>query len=155
MLEFLQKGDRCGDLEGEKVTEHQFLEAASAAAAELGIRLGFVTAVPSRPGRELACYQLIIEHGDVPDISLARRFLEETDQRLRASNFLYSARRREKVLGPPRLVRIPTGAWGQHVQAEIERRGTGEAHYKHPALVQDAAWLERFEAVDRVELPSE
>ena len=155
LLEFLQKGDRCGDLEGEKVTEHQFLEAASAAAVELGIRLGFVTAVPSRPGRELACYQIIIEYIDVPDIGLARRFLEETDQRLRASNFLYSARRREKVLGPPRLVRIPTGAWGQHVQAEIERRGTGEAHYKHPALVQDAAWLERFQAVDRVELLTE
>ena len=120
----------------------------------MGIRLGFVTAVPSRPGRELACYQIIIEHGDLPDISLARRFLEETDQRLRASNFLYSARRREQVLGPPRLVRIPTGAWGRHVQAEIERRGTGEAHYKHPSLVQDVTWLERFEAVDRVELPT-
>jgi GH3 auxin-responsive promoter len=155
MLEFLQKGDRCGDLEGEKVTEHQFLESAGAAAQLLGIRLGFVTAVPSRPGRELPCYQILIEQGDVPDIRLARRFLEETDRRIKATNFLYSARRREKVLGPPRLVRIPTGDWDRHVQAEIERRGTGEAHYKHPALVQDAAWLDRFQAVDRVELPGD
>ena len=155
LLEFLQKGDRCGDLEGEKVTEHQFLEAASDSAVALGIRLGFVTAVPSRPGRELPCYQIIIEQGDVADISLARRFLEEIDQRLKATNFLYSARRREKVLGPPRLVRIPTGEWGRYVQAEIERRGTGEAHYKHPALVQDATWLDRFAAVDRIELPSD
>ncbi len=155
ILEFLQKGDRCGDLEGEKVTELQFLDAASVAAGELGIRLGLVTAVPSRPGRELPCYQILLEQGDISDTDLARRFLQAVDGRLRASNFLYSARRREQVLGPPRLVRIPTGAWGRYVQAEVERRGTGEAQYKHPALVQDAAWLERFAAVDCVQLAAE
>ena len=154
-MEFLQKGDRCGDMEGEKVTEHQFLEAASDAARELGIRLGNVTAVPCRPERELCCYVMLVEHGDVPDMSLAHRFLAETDRRLRASNFLYSARRRENVLGPLQLWRIATGAWSQHIQTEIERRGTGEAHYKHPALVQDAAWLERFSPVDRMRLLAE
>src|SRR5262249_32697850 len=46
LLEFLQKGDRCADLEGEKVTEHQFVEAAGTAASELAIRLGYVTVVP-------------------------------------------------------------------------------------------------------------
>jgi hypothetical protein len=155
LLEFLQKGDRCGDLEGEKVTEHQFLEAASGAARELGIRLGFITAVPSRPERALPCYEIILEYGDLTDVSLAHRFLEETDQRLRASNFLYSARRREGVLGSPRLFRISNGSWGKYVQAEIERRGTGEAHYKHPALVQDATWLDRFPPVDRLQLLSD
>jgi hypothetical protein len=155
LLEFLQKGDRCGDLEGEKVTELQFLDAASAAAGELQIRLGFVTAVPSRPDRELPCYQILLEQGDIPDTGLARRFLRDVDSRLRASNFLYSARRREMVLGPPRLVRIPTNAWARYIQAEVERRGTGEAQYKHPALVQDAAWLERFPAVDCVQLATE
>ncbi len=155
LLEFLQKGDRCGDLEGEKVTEHQFLEAASDAAQKLGIRLGNVTAVPTRPGRELPCYVIVVEHGNMPGIDTAHHFLEETDRRLRASNFLYSARRREKVLGPLRLWRIANGAWAQFIQAEVERRGTGEAHYKHPALVQDAKWLEQFQPVDRVQLPAE
>ncbi len=155
LLEFLQKGDRCGDLEGEKVTEHQFLEAASNAAQKLAIRLGNVTAVPTRPGRELPCYVIILEQANVPDMDSAYRFLEETDRRLRASNFLYSARRREKVLGPMRLWRIANGAWAQFIQAEVERRGTSEAHYKHPALVQDAKWLEQFQPVDRVQLPAE
>ena len=40
LLEFLQKSERCGDLEGEKVTEHQFLEAAADAANERWIPLG-------------------------------------------------------------------------------------------------------------------
>jgi hypothetical protein len=154
VLEFLQKGDRCGDLEGEKVTEHQFLEAASDAARELGIQLKEVTAVPCRPEGELCCYVMLLEHGDIQDQNLARRFLAEVDHRLRASNFLYSARRRENVLGPPRLWRIANGAWAQHIQAEIERRGTGETHYKHPALVQDAAWLEHFQPVDQVRMDS-
>ena len=152
VLEFLQKSDRCGDLEGEKVTEHQFLEAAAEAAQEQGIRLGPVTAVPCRQDRKLPCYRIIIEHGDAPEPAIARGFLESVDKRLRASNFLYSARRREKVLGPPTLWRIPTGAWASYVQSEINRRGTGEAHYKHSALVQDAGILDQLQPVDQVEM---
>jgi len=152
ILEFLQKGDRCGDLEGEKVTEHQFLEAASLAAREQGLRLGLVTAVPTRPADELPCYEIVVEQGDFPDRESARRFLELADRMLAERNFLYSARRREGVLGPLKLLQIPTGEWTRHVQAEIDRRGTGEAHYKHPGLVQDPGWLQQFVAVDRVRL---
>ena len=117
-----------------------------------GFRLGPVTAVPCRVDRKLPCYRIIIEHGDAPETTVAREFLESVDKRLRASNFLYSARRREKVLGPPVLWRIQTGAWANYVQSEIERRGTGEAHYKHSALVQDAGILDRLQAVDEVEM---
>lgn len=153
VLEFLQKGDRCGDLEGEKVTESQFIEAASEAARELAIRLGNVTAVPWRSSHDQPCYFVVVEHSDIPDQSLACEFLQKLDGRLIASNFLYSARRREGVLGTPRLLRIPAGAWHSYMQAEIERRGTGETHYKHPGLVQNVDWLDRFQAVDTVRLP--
>jgi hypothetical protein len=152
VLEFLQKVDRCGDLEGEKVTEHQFIQAAGDAAGALGIRLGYVTAIPWRPGREPPCYAVIIEHNDIADEALARRFLDALDRGLTEMNFLYRARRREGVLGPPRLVRIPKGAWGDFVQAEVDRRGTGDVQYKHPGLVQDASWLQRFTLVDTVTL---
>ena len=67
-----------------------------------------------------------------------------------SSNFLYSARRREQVLGPPRLLRIPTGAWSHFVNSQIARRGTGEAHYKHPGLVQEQSWLTGFTPIDTV-----
>src|SRR5262249_17939736 len=150
ILEFLQKSDRCGDLEGEKVTEHQFLEAATDAARELGLQLSYITAVPFRPANELPCYCIIIEHNDVPDRDNACRFLGEIDRRLKTFNFLSSAKRREEVLGPPRLLRIPSGAWASYVQAEINRRGTGDVHYKHPGLVQDAQWIEQFQPIDTV-----
>jgi hypothetical protein len=144
LLEFLQKGDRCADLEGEKVTEHQFIQAASDAAADLGIRLGYITAVPLRPLGEPPCYVCIVERGDIPDAGLASDFLEAVDRKLIALNFLYSAKRREHVLGSPRLWRIPNGAWSAYVQAEVNRRGTGEVQYKHPALVTDPNLLESF-----------
>ncbi|HEY2252644.1 MAG TPA: GH3 auxin-responsive promoter family protein, partial [Planctomycetaceae bacterium] len=150
ILEFLQKGDRCGDLEGEKVTEHQFVQAAGETATALGIHLGFVTAVPTRPTREPPCYVFIVEHGDMPEEGQAQKFLEAVDRGLAAANFLYGARRREQVLGPPRLLRIPTGAWSQFIEAEIARRGTGDVQYKHPGLVQDENWLNQFSNVEIV-----
>jgi hypothetical protein len=154
ILEFLQKGDRCGDLEGEKVTEHQFLEAAGQAAEGLGLRLGYVTAIPSRLGRDLPHYAVVVELGDIPSREAAVRFLEDLDRRLMAANFLYSGRRRDGVLGAPRLVRIPTGAWDKFVQGEIARRGTDEIQYKHPGIVRDQAWLARCNPVDVIELVS-
>jgi GH3 auxin-responsive promoter len=144
LLEFLQKGDRCADLEGEKVTEHQFVQAASEAAGELGIRLGYITAVPMRPLGEAPCYVCIVERGDIPEAGRASEFLEGIDRRLAVTNFLYAAKRREEVLGAPRLWQIPTGAWTAFVQAEINRRGTGEVQYKHPALVTDPKLLDSF-----------
>lgn len=154
LLEFLQKGDRCGDLEGEKVTEYQVVQAAGEAASALGIRLGYVTAVPTRPRGELPCYIFVVEQGDTRDEDQARDLLEAVDRRLSAANFLYSARRRELVLGPPRLWRIPKGAWSQYIESEIVRRGTGDAQYKHPGLVQDATILNRFRDYEIVTLRS-
>jgi len=151
VLEFLQKGDRCGDLEGEKVTEHQLLGAAGEAAARLGLRLGYVTAVPWRSARDAPYYAVIVEQADIPDRELAGRFLDDLDRRLANSNFLYSARRRDGVLGAPRLARIPTGAWDRHIAAEIAQRGTDEVHYKHPGIVCDPTWLTRMNPIEIID----
>lgn len=155
VLEFLQKAGRCGDLEGEKLTERQFLDAAGVAADELGVQLGWVTAVAAREAGGRPRYEFLIEHGDVPDDEVAHRFLNRVDELLMRSNFLYSARRKERVLDPPRLVRLRTGDWGAYVQKEIARRGTGEAQYKHPGIVTDASWLTRFNPVDTISLSIE
>ena len=152
LLEFLQKGDRCGDLEGEKVTEHQLLEAAGGAAAGLGLRIRYVTAVPWRSGRNLPCYAVMVEQGEIPDRETACQFLEALDRRLMSSNFLYMGRRRDEVLGAPRLVRIPTGAWDNYVKSEIARRGTDEIQYKHPGIVCDPTWLTRMDPIDIIDL---
>jgi hypothetical protein len=96
-----------------------------------------------------------VEYEDVPEATTARQLLEEIDRRLQTKNFLYAARRRDKVLGPPMMLRIKPGSWRDYIQSEVDHRGTGEAQYKHPALVKDAAFLERFHPIDRVELLAE
>ena len=148
LLEFVQKGTRVGDLEGEKVTEHQVLEAAHRAAKTLGIPLGLFTAVPRRLEREHPRYDFLVEITDLPEEAQARRFLEELDRELAALNFLWRARRKEGTLAPPHLVRLPEGTWARYVREETDRRGTGDYQYKHPGLVQDGTWGDQFAAVD-------
>jgi hypothetical protein len=153
VLEFLQKLGRCGDLEGEKLTEHQVVQAVDEAAAMLSLRLGYVTAVPSRPDRDRPCYVILVDHSDVPEANRAAQFIAAVDRRLSAGNFLYAAHRRAQLLGPPRLWRLPNAAWSRYVQAQVVCRGTGDTQYKHPALVTDASLLGRFSPVDIIECP--
>ena len=153
VLEFLQKGDRCADLEGEKVTEIQFVQAADKAAAELSIRPRYLTVVPNRPTDGQPCYSVVVEHADVADTAVAQKFATRIDEELIGSNFLYRAKRREGVLGPLRLIRIVNGGWDEFLRREIARRGTGDAQYKHPALVLDPLWLNQFSCVDTIAAP--
>jgi hypothetical protein len=148
LLEFVQKGTRVGDLEGEKVTEHQVLEAAHNAARTLGISLGNFTAVPNRLQNQHPRYDFLAEITDLPDPATARQFLEHLDQNLAALNFLWRARRKEGVLAPPHLWRLPARTWHKYLAEETARRGTGDYQFKHPGLVQDQAWLDQFQPVD-------
>ncbi|RLS59161.1 MAG: GH3 auxin-responsive promoter [Planctomycetota bacterium] len=152
LLEFLQKQERIGDLEGEKVTEHQIIEAAHQAAGSLGITLGLITAIPRRGAAHQQRYDILVERGDIPDIARARDFLAEFDRQLAELNFLWRARRREGVLGPPRLHRLPEGAWDQYIQGEVRRRGTGDFQYKHPGLVRNEDWVAHFRPLDTISL---
>ncbi len=79
-----------------------------------------------------------------------RAFIEELDRRLMAINFLVNYRRREGVLDAPQLVLIETGSWGRYIQRESDRRGTGDFQYKHPGLVHDTAWAEKFTRICEV-----
>lgn len=152
LLEFMQKADRCGDLEGEKLTEHQFLESAHAVAAEMGIQLTEITAVPVRESDGRPRYLVLAEEGDFGNRDRAASFLRDLDSRLKSINFLYSARRREGVLDPARLLLIETGAWERFIQRETDRRGTGDFQYKHPGLVENFAWIEQFAVQARIDL---
>jgi hypothetical protein len=152
LLEFMQKADRCGDLEGEKLTEHQFLESAHAVAAEMGIQLTEITAVPVRESDGRPRYLVLAEEGDFGSRERAASFLRGLDSRLKSINFLYSARRREGVLDAARLLLIATGEWQSFIQRETDRRGTGDFQYKHPGLVESSAWAEQFAVRQQIDL---
>ena len=152
LLEFTQKGTRVGDLEGEKVTERQILEAAHEAARELGLPLGLFTGVPRRLEREAPRYDFLVETADLPDAEIARRFLHTFDQELAKLNFLWRTRRKEGVLAPPHLWRLQAGRWEQYISAEVARVGTGDYQYKHPGIVLKEQWIDQFQPVDVITL---
>lgn len=145
LLEFVQKSARVGDLEGEKLTEHQVVEAAHAAAERLQINLGLITAVPRRLHQEQPRYDFLVESSDVGDAQLARQFLTHFDEELGKLNFLWRARRKEGVLQSPHLHLLAPGDWDRCIQEEVHRRGTGDYQYKHPGLVMDETWLDQFQ----------
>ena len=146
LLDFIQKGDRVGDLEGEKLTEHQVLECAHAASQAVGARLTEVTAVPFRDEMGRPSYVILAESCDFCDDSQAGSFIDELDRRLMGINFLVNYRRREGVLDAPRLTLIEPGSWKRYMQQESDRRGTGDYQFKHPGLVHDADWTKQFQA---------
>lgn len=150
LLEFRQKFDRVGDLEGEKVTEHQIVEAAHRAAQQLGLNLGLITGVPRRKSAEEQRYDFLVEISDIPEAKIAQEFLKHLDQELAGLNFLWRARRREGVIGSPRLLRLPPQSWESYMKSETQRRGTGDYQFKHPGLIQDETWIDYFRLVDTI-----
>jgi len=149
LLDFLQKGDRVGDLEGEKLTERQVLESAHAAANHVGVVLTEITAAPFRDESGRPRYLILAEQGDFCDDTRAREFVDELDRRLMGINFLVNYRRREGVLDAPRLLLIETGSWRRYMHQESERRGTGDYQFKHPGLVHDSHWTRQFTIVSQ------
>ena len=149
-IEFLQKSARVGDLEGEKLTEHQVVEGAHKAAAASGTELSLITAIPRRLQNEQPRYDFVVEVTDIPQAT-ADAFLAALDRELAKLNFLWRARRKEGVLQAPQLHLIGPGEWDRCIQAEVDRRGTGDYQYKHPGLVVDENWLEQFRIVSTVE----
>ncbi|MGL4465036.1 MAG: hypothetical protein ACRC1K_23020, partial [Planctomycetia bacterium] len=166
ILEFLNKGQRFSDMEGEKISEYHLVQAVAETAGRLGIRVTGFTAVPIRPDADAGRgvqpttldgllaraphYVLLLEQQDVRDREQAQRLLAGVDGWLAAHNVMYQGKRSDAYLGPWRLRTIPTGSWTQYDQSEIRRRGVGEDHYKHPCLVLDPAFQDRFRVVEEI-----
>jgi hypothetical protein len=150
VLEFLNKGKSCSDMEGEKISEHQVVHAVTTASQELGLRLDYFTAVPVRPdntsvssSHDAPYYALLVEQSAIAD-SAAGPFLEIVDRELVRQNVMYAGKRLDRYIGAPRLVQLPPGTWTEYARRQADSRGTGDSQYKHPALISDPHFLDQF-----------
>ncbi len=150
VLEFLHKAGQCADMEGEKISGHQVAQAVETAARELQLRVDCFTAVAVRRDGDLPHYALLVERPAIESPAVARSFLEIVDRELVRQNVMYAGKRNDRYIDAPRLVRLAEGAWAEYLHAERQRGGPNEAQYKHPALVVDTAWLDRFQPVDTI-----
>lgn len=156
VIEFLNKAACYSDMEGEKLSGHQVAQSVERLSRDLGLSLGPVTAVPIRPASDEApYYAMAVEADRVADDDLARKILKSIDSQLIQQNLMYAAKRNDRYIGPPRLQRLAPGSWRGFVAAEVAKRGTGEVQFKHPSLVSDSHWLDRFDIIDSVTIEKE
>jgi GH3 auxin-responsive promoter len=152
VLEFLQKAGQCSDMEGEKISGSQIVEAVDVASRELSLRLDCFMAVPVRRDGSVPYYALLVERAALEDSSVARQFIRLVDRELIRQNVMYSGKRNDRYIDAPQVVRLANGTWASYMATEICRTGTGDSQYKHPALVPDTSTLDRFQPLDTVTL---
>jgi hypothetical protein len=150
VLEFLHKGSQCADMEGEKVSGRQVAQAVETASRELGLSVDCFTAVAVRRNGDLPHYALLVERPAIEDVTTARKFLEIVDRELVRQNVMYAGKRNDRYVDAPRLMRLAPGTWSAFAATETQHRGTGDSQYKHPSLVPDTTWLDRFQPLDTI-----
>lgn len=137
LLRFLHKGAHISNLTGEKISESQVVEAVRSALESLQLRVSTFTLAPV--WGEPPYYQFMIEMGELPEAPLADRFAILIDENLRAINCEYDEKRATNRLGPIRIARLKTGAWGRFAAKRQAKFGGSVEQYKHPCLIPDMA----------------
>ena len=128
-LEFLSRGNHTANITGEKITEHQVVEAMRRASLATGV--GVERFVVQGRFAETPYYEVRLEH---PDGANLRDLGAAMEQALCELNIEYLSKRKSDRLGPVRPVVLPAGTL-QRAEDECIRahHGRGE-QYKHTYL---------------------
>ena len=132
VFEFLSRGLHTANITGEKITEHQVVEAMRIAARRLGAHVetfvlqGHFAGVPY--------YELRIEAGPVGDL---QGLADIMDQALAELNVEYGAKRKTGRLGPIRPAALASGTLRREEQAKIAARRGRDEQYKHQYLMTE------------------
>ena len=132
ILEFLSRGSRTANITGEKITEHQVVEAMRLAGERAGTRVErFVI-----QGRftDLPYYELRMEEPRGPDAEVLAGLL---DRCLAELNMEYGSKRKSGRLGPVKPVTAPAGSMSAAEEECIRMRGGRGEQYKHQYLLTE------------------
>ncbi|MFP4053704.1 MAG: GH3 auxin-responsive promoter family protein [Phycisphaerae bacterium] len=132
VFEFLSRGKHTASITGEKITEHQVVEAMRRAADRLRAEVDrFIVQGRFAP---TPYYELQLETADP---AVAEKLATALDEQLGELNMEYHSKRSSGRLGPMRPIRLPRGTLQQAEENHIRRRrGRGE-QYKHQYLMTD------------------
>ncbi|MFB3891059.1 MAG: GH3 auxin-responsive promoter family protein [Phycisphaerae bacterium] len=132
VIEFLHRGTRTASITGEKLTEHQVVEAMRRTCAAAGVKIDrFIL-----QGRfaHTPFYELRMEAacGVAPS-----RVAELVDEALSELNIEYQSKRSSGRLGPVRAVVLPDGAMERAERQAIQARRGRIEQYKHQYLLTE------------------
>jgi hypothetical protein len=146
LVSFLNKGAHYSSLTGEKLSEHQVVEAVGAALDRAGAALTSYCLSPAWAAGA-PYYVLIAEESDVGDPAAAHTLAVEVDALLRSANVEYNTKRASGRLGPLRVRTVRDGTWREYDLVTIAERRRGVEQYKHKFLVGDVDFERRFPAI--------
>jgi hypothetical protein len=132
VFEFLSRGRHTASITGEKITEHQVVEAMRLACEQIGQRLerfemqGVFAATPY--------YELRMES---PDAAAADRLAQAMDQALAGLNLEYQAKRSGGRLGTIQPKLLQPGSLERAEVANIRQRNCRTEQYKHKYLMTE------------------
>jgi hypothetical protein len=132
VFEFLSRGRHTANITGEKITEHQVIEAMRAAAAQTGHTINRF--VMQGHFAQTPYYELRAEADHAHDLDQLAAAL---DRALAELNIEYAAKRKSGRLGDIRPVALPPGALEQVELNTIRQRHGRSEQYKHCYLLTD------------------
>lgn len=142
MFEFLSRGRSTANMTGEKITEHQVVDAMNTARAATGaaVERFVVQGRFAQPPR----YELRVELA----ADQAHRLADEMDKALRSVNVEYNSKRKSGLLGAVQAIVLPDGTLERaELQTIDSRRGRSE-QYKHQYLLSEVLCDEPAHATD-------
>ena len=132
IFEFLSRGLHTANITGEKITEHQVVEAMGRAAAEAGtqVRQFVLQGRFAQPPH----YELRLERDTD---GLGTRIAQCVDRHLGELNIEYRSKRESGRLGPVRFVSLPAGTLERTETENIRARRGRSEQYKHQYLLTE------------------
>ena len=138
LLQFLNKGKNFSSVTGEKLSEHQVVEAVTNGFSQLRLPVTAFTVAPVMEDRPR--YVLLIE--SVEDIQGRRELAAVVQKNLENLNWEYAEKCTSGRLHPLRVEEVPAGTWTAMRHQKTSERGNFE-EYKHPCLTSDLQFVGR------------
>lgn len=143
LLEFRHKGAHVSSITGEKITESQVVESVRQASATQQAEVLQFTLTPvwgNPPGYRLyvSCDEATAQSENLSRLASA------VDDLLRQRNCEYDEKRSSGRLANLNCERIPSQAWQKFTHSRLTTSGGSPDQYKHPCLLPDAEFQNRF-----------
>ncbi len=142
LIEFLHKGAHISSLTGEKLSEHQVVQAVREALAQTGHIVGSFLLLPT--WGDPPYYTLLVEEGDLAPGSPCQGLADAVEAALQRINLEYENKRSTRRLGPIRITRIVAGSWLEFQKRRLARSGGSAEQYKQPCLIPDLDSIQQF-----------
>ncbi|VTR96604.1 GH3 auxin-responsive promoter family protein [Tuwongella immobilis] len=136
LIEFLGKGNRFANVTGEKLSEHQVVQAMATVLQRHAQPVSAYTLAPIFQETQ-SYYGIFLEQADVSDPARTAAFLRLLDHQLAVLNIEYAAKRESGRLGPVRALIMPNGTWPKWDLERLQKSGGSPEQYKRPCLIGD------------------